>query len=100
MKETKEHKSKALQMEYRVYKYSRTLIFSYLVIALSFFIFAFILGLLEKDLALRIPGISLFLTGLYFVAMFIHVIYLYYREMWSTEDIYICGSKGRIAKNR
>ena len=91
MKESKEHESKAPKMEYREYRYSWTVIFSYLAIALCFFIFAFILGVLAKESVLKIPGISLFLTGLYFVAMFIHAMKA--TTLTTTEDEIIFSDK-------
>lgn len=73
VRESKELKSKAFQMEFREYRYSKTVIFSWLAIALSFFILAFI-SFLEKELAFRIPGILLFLTGLFWLTMLIHAL--------------------------
>ena len=78
-------------MEYREYRYNWTVIFSYLAIALCFFIFAFILGILAKESVLKIPGISLFLTGLYFVAMFVHAMKA--TTLTTTEDEIVFSNK-------
>ena len=91
MKESKEHESKALQRDYREYRCSRAVIFSHLVIALCFFIFAFILGILQKEFGFKIPGIFLFLTGLYFIVMFIHLANT--TALTTTEDEIIISDK-------
>jgi hypothetical protein len=61
-------------MEYKEYKYKRTALFIWLVMALLLFILAFIGYFLEDNLVCNILGVFSFLFGLFWIVLVIHAI--------------------------